>query len=56
MAVNLSLERSTNFELETAKPYKVRQVFSSENGRLSQLEEKNGHELPAGQGVLVKLE
>ena len=56
MVVNLSLERSTNIKLATVKPYKVKQVFSSENGRLLPLDEKNGHWLLAGQGLLVKLE
>jgi hypothetical protein len=56
MLVNLSLERSTNVKLETAKPYKLRQVFSAEDGRLQPLDEKNGHWLAAGQGLLLKLE
>ena len=56
MVVNLSLEKSTNIKLETVKPYKTKQVLSSEDGRLLPLDEKNGHWLVAGQGVLVRLE
>jgi hypothetical protein len=56
MVVNLSLERSTNIKLETVKPCKTKQVCSSEDGRRMPLDEKNGHWLPAGQGVLVRLE
>jgi hypothetical protein len=56
MLVNLSLERSTMLKLNTVKPYKLKQVFSAEDGRLLPLDEKNGHWLIAGQGVLVKLE
>jgi hypothetical protein len=56
MIVNLSLEKSTNIKLETVKPYKTKQVLSSEDGRLLPLDEKNGHWLVAGQGVLVRLE
>jgi len=55
MLVNLSLERSANIKLETTKPYKSKQVFSVENGKLVPLDEQNGHWLVAGQGVLVKL-
>ena len=56
MVVNLSLEQSIDIKLETVRHYKTRQVFSSEDARLSPLDEKNGRGLPAGQGVLVKLE
>ena len=56
MVVNLSLEKSTNIKLETVKTYKTKLVFSSEDGRLLPLDEKNGHWLLAGQGVLVRLE
>jgi len=56
MVVNLSLEQPTTFKLGTATPYKARQVFSSEDGRLSPLDEHNGRDLPAGQGVLIKLD
>ena len=53
MLVNLSLERSAKIKLETTKPYKSKQVFSAETGRLAPLDEQNGHWLVAGQGVLV---
>jgi len=56
MVVNLSLEKSTNIKLETVKPYKTKQRYSSEDGRLVPLDEKNGHWLSAGHGVLVRLE
>ena len=56
MLVNLSLERSANIKLETLTPYKTKQVFSAIDGRLLPLDEKNGHWLPAGHGLLVKLE
>jgi ribosomal protein L7/L12 len=56
MVVNLSLEKSANIKLDTVKPYKTRQVFSSEDGRLLLLDEENGHWLLAGNGVLVRLE
>jgi hypothetical protein len=56
MVVNLSLERSTNIQLETIKAYRTKQVFSALDGRLVPLDDKNGHWLVAGQGVLVKCE
>lgn len=56
MLVNLSLGRSANIKLKTVRPYKTKQVFSAEDGRLSPLDEQNGHWLVAGQGVLIKLE
>lgn len=56
MIVNLSLEKSTSIKLETVKPYKTKQAFSSEGGRLLPLDEKNGHWLVPGQGLLVRLE
>ena len=56
MIVNLSLEQSTNIKLETVKPYKTKQVFSAVDGRLLPLDDKNGHWLVAGQGVLIRLE
>jgi hypothetical protein len=55
MLVNLSLERSANIKLETSKPYKTKQVYSAIDGRLLPLDEKNGHWVPAGHGLLVKL-
>lgn len=56
MIVNLSLEQSTNIKLDTVKTYKRKQVFSAVDGRLLPLDEKNGHWVMAGQGLLVKLE
>lgn len=56
MVVNLSLERSANIRLVTVKPYKARQVFSTVDARRIPLDEKNGHWLVAGQGMLVKFE
>jgi len=56
MLVNLSLSKSANIQLETMRSYKAKQIVSPEDGRLMPLEEKNGHWLVAGQGILVKLE
>jgi hypothetical protein len=56
MLVNLSLEGSANIKIGTVKPYKTKQVFSAEDGRLLPLDEDNGHWLLAGHGVLVKFE
>ena len=56
MLVNLSLQRSANIKLDTAKDYKSRQVVSAEDGSLSPLDAQRGHWLPPGQGVLVRLE
>ncbi len=56
MLVNLSLERSANIKLETSTPYKTKQVYSAMDGRLLPLDEKNGHWLLAGHGLLVKFE
>jgi ribosomal protein L7/L12 len=56
MVVNLSLEKSTNIKLATSKPYKSKQVYSAADGRLLPLDEKNGHWVLPGHGLLVKLE
>jgi hypothetical protein len=56
MLVNLSLEGSANIKIGTVKPYKTKQVFSAEDGRLLPLDEDNGHWLLAGHGVLAKFE
>lgn len=56
MLVNLSLETSTNVKIDTVKSYKTKQVVSAEDGSLSPLDEENGYWLPAGQGVLIKLD
>jgi hypothetical protein len=55
MIVNLSLEKSANIKIETAKAYPTKQVFSAMDGRLVTLDEQNGHWLVAGQGVLITL-
>ncbi len=56
MLVNLNLNQSVNIKLETMRPFKIKQVFSAEDGRLAPLDEQNGHWLVAGQGILIKLE
>ena len=56
MLVNLSLERSANIKIATAKAYKTKQVVSAEDGRLLPFDEQNGHWLLAGHGALIKLE
>jgi len=56
MLVNLSLETSANVKIATANTYNTKQVVSAEDGRLLPLDEKNGHWLLAGHGVLIKLE
>jgi hypothetical protein len=56
MLVNLSLQRSANIKLDTAKDYKSRQVVSAEDGSLSPLDAERGHWLTPGQGVLIRLE
>ena len=56
MLVNLSLERSANIKIATAKAYKTKQVVSAEDGRLLPFDEQNGHWLLAGHGALIRLE
>ena len=56
MLVNLSLQRSANITIETVKTYRKKQAYSAADGRLLPLDEQNGHWLPAGHGVLVKLD
>jgi hypothetical protein len=55
MLVNLSLERSANIKIATAKVYKTKEVVSAEDGRLLPFDEQNGHWLLAGHGLLIKL-
>ena len=55
MLVNLSLERSTNVTLETARAYAQKEVLSPDDGRAQPLNEEHGLWLPAGQGALIKL-
>ena len=56
MLVNLSIERSANIKIATAKTYKTKQAISAEDGRLLPLDEENGHWLLAGHGALIKME
>jgi hypothetical protein len=56
MVVNLSLERSIRFELETAKKDAKLSVFNAVDGSYLPLAEREGHWLPPGQGELIKLE
>lgn len=55
MVVNLSLGRSANFLLETAKDYAHKETMSPWDASKSPLDEENGHWLVAGHGVLIKL-
>jgi hypothetical protein len=50
------VERSANIKVETVKRYQSKHTYSAEDGRLVLLDDLNGHWLPAGHGVLVKLE
>jgi len=55
MVVNLSLEKSGKFDLQTKiKQEKIWTVDVGEDGRLVQASHKNGIWLTAGQGVLIK--
>jgi len=54
--VNLSLERSANIRLEPIKVHQFQQVLSAVDGRPVPLDDKNGHWLVAGHGILVKFE
>jgi hypothetical protein len=56
MIVNLSLERSMHFDLETVKSYQRIQVFGAVDGKFLPLTEREGHWLTPGQGELVTLE
>jgi hypothetical protein len=56
MIVNLSLERSIYFDLETVKAYRQIQVYSPVEGKLSPFGEREGHWLTPGQGELLKFE
>ncbi|MCC6125393.1 MAG: hypothetical protein IT426_10550 [Pirellulales bacterium] len=56
MIVNLSLERSIYFDIETAKEYRRIQVYSPVEGKLSPFGEREGHWLTPGQGELLKFE
>jgi len=55
MIVNLSLERSVNVKIETARVYAKQEFISAEDGRLMPLDTENGHWLVAGQGLLLRL-
>ncbi len=54
MLVNLSLERSANIKIQTRRDYKSEQLISTEDGKLSPLDEQNGLWLPAGHGALIR--
>ena len=56
MIVNLSLERSIYFDLDTMKEYRQIQVFSPVEAKLSPLGNRDGHWLTPGQGELIKFE
>ena len=55
MVVNLSLEKSANFQLNTRKSYRRKSVISAQDGTLSQFDEENGEWLVPGGGVLIQL-
>jgi hypothetical protein len=55
MVVNLSLERSTKFNLKTVRPVTSCGIVSSADGSVSPFDEKDGCWLTAGQGVLLAL-
>lgn len=55
MVVNLSLEKSAKFDLQTKIPHeKIWTVSVGEDGELVEASHKNGIWLTAGQGVLIK--
>lgn len=55
MVVNLSLEKSAKFDIETQIPQEELWIVSpAENGHLTRPNRKNGIWLTAGQGVLLK--
>ncbi len=56
MLVNLSLEFSANVKIHTAVDHERKQVVSPINGGLTPLDEEHGYWLPAGHGVLIKME
>ena len=55
MIVNLSLQKSAKFILDTIKSYQKIQFISAEDGTLCPIDNKEGVWLVAGQGVLIKL-
>ncbi len=55
MLVNLSLEKSVNVKIVTAKFYQAKQIVSPVDGSLRALDEENGHWLLAGHGALIEL-
>jgi hypothetical protein len=56
MIVNLSLEHSIYFDLETVKKYGRIQVYSAVDALLSPWGSREGHWLTPGQGELIKFE
>ncbi len=55
MVVNLSIEKSAKFTLETTRPYNKIEIISAEDGALHQVDNESGYWLVAGQGVLIRL-
>jgi hypothetical protein len=56
MVVNLSLERSASFTLQTRQPCSGIKMISAVDGSLSAIDPKEGLWLVAGQGVLLSLQ
>jgi hypothetical protein len=56
MLVNLSLTHSANVQFSTVGNDVSRQIVSAEDGRLVAWNEQLGHWLPAGCGVLIRLQ
>lgn|GEM_PF-159558 len=56
MLVNLSLEHSANITFETVRPYRRESTVSAVDARLVPVDGTHGHWLPAGHGVLVRLD
>lgn len=55
MLVNLSLEKPANILLRARKDYSKREAISAQDGSATPLDEKNGHWLVPGGGVLIRL-
>jgi hypothetical protein len=56
MVVNLSLESSAKFDLNTVKPGAVVKIISPIDRSLSPYDANAGYWLPAGQGILLKVD
>ncbi len=55
MIVNLSLQHSAYIEFTTVRSYATKEIYSAEDGRLEQMDEKKGRWLVPGQGILIRL-